>query len=89
MADGRYIDIYRPDGSDDDSGRWTFDDVSGIISIELEDVTVSHVFEETDEEGVDGWLYITENSRHIPRDCDLIITHHAHTRYALVRFVRL
>ena len=88
LADGRYIDIYRPDGGDDDSGRWSFDEQTGIISIELECVTVMHVFEEADEEEVGevgGWLYIAESSRHIPLDRNLIIAHHAHTRYGLVR----
>ncbi len=32
LSDGRYLDIYRPD-DDRESGVWSFDEATGIISI--------------------------------------------------------
>ncbi len=85
LPDGRYFDLYRPE-DDRESGTWTIDERTEIISVELENgtgtVTVKHVFEGTDDE---GWMYVSENSRHIPLDRNLIIAHHAYSRYKFVR----
>ncbi len=84
LADGRYLDIFRPE-DDRESGVWTFDETTGIITVRYdrgsECTTSKYAFDETTE-GV--YLYTANDERHIRPDRDTIIAHHAHTRQKLI-----
>jgi hypothetical protein len=84
LADGRYLDIYRPD-DDRESGLWTFDEATGVITILYDGskCTSNHIFDETGEGA--AYLYCFGAERHIRPDRDTILAHHAHSRQKLVR----
>jgi hypothetical protein len=63
--------------------NWTYDDETGIISIEHEaDFVETCVF--CNERGV-FYLYFFDNQPHIPPDPEVIIEHHADRRWRVER----
>ncbi len=85
LSDGRYLDIYRPD-DDRESGVWSFDEATGIISIVYDGGrgcnASKHILDKTGE-GV--FLYSFNDEPHIRLDRATIIAHHAHMRQRLAR----
>jgi hypothetical protein len=83
LPDGRYTDVFRPEGGKK-SSNWSFDRESGIISLtdtEPPQFVRLCIFDGTCR---GGYLSFFDDSPHIRPDRASILDHHAHMRLRLV-----
>jgi hypothetical protein len=84
LEGGRWLEIFRI-GEAKESGRWVFDDRTGILSTApdtIPEFLQHYVFEGDTEQ---GWLHIYDDAPHIPPDRTLIAAHHSYRRLRIIR----